>query len=236
MKLNLLYYKHLLDDAMLQFFNEYNNSFSKNENNQYVFIDDMSVFKFKKSLQQLLLQSLTKYAQPVKTIKNDIYLIIGSCFPVDNILYTTRDLSQYFPAKLCRYINQNPTIKYLLREHDILFDNNMLNSSAIDIFNSLFKKQNAGKISNLDFSNVYFVSHSKLDCYAMFKIIKQIYGKTNCVNVCKQLSLHDKMQPYVAINELVDRYINNKLAIIKSDRLQNIKQEVKQYIDSCLGF
>jgi len=44
------------------------------------------------------------------------------------------------------------------------------------------------------------------------------------------------MQPYVAINELVDRYINNKLAIIKSDRLQSIKQEVKQYIDSCLGF
>lgn len=221
---------------MLNFFNDYNDCFSKNENGQYVFIGNMSFFKFKKTLHQLVLQSLAKYAQSVKSIKNDVYFIIGSCFPIDNVLYKTRDLSQYFPAKLAKYINQNPTVKYLLKEHDILFDNNMLNSTAVDIFNMMFKKRQVGNIGESDFSNVYFISHNQLDCYAMFKIIKQLYGKTNCVNICKQLSLHDKMQPYVAINELIDKYINNKLAVVKSDRLQSIKQEIKQYIDNCLNF
>ena len=182
------------------------------------------------------MQSLAKYAQPVKTIRDNVYFIIGSCYPIDNILYKTRDLSQYFPIKLSKYIEQNQTTKYLLKEHDIVFDNSMFNSTAINIFNMMFKKKNVRKIADLDFSNVHFISHNQLDCYAMFKIIKQLYGKTNCVNICKQLSLQDKMQPYVAINELVDRYINNKLAIIKSDRLQTIKQEVKQYIDNCLNF
>ena len=43
----------------------------------------------------------------------------------------------------------------------------------------------------------------------MFKTIKAIYGKSNCINVWK-----DRMQqidsPIVAVNDLIDKYIRNK--------------------------
>lgn len=86
------------------------------------------------------------------------------------------------------------------------------------------------KLLGKEWTNVHFIQHSKLDCYSMFKTIKAIYGKANCINVWK-----DKMQdiklPLVAVNDLIDRYIHNKADLNKLPEFKIAIKEVKQFID-----
>lgn len=64
----------------------------------------------------------------------------------------------------------------------------------------------------------------------MYKVLKHIYGKSNCVNMHKALRLCDKKQPLVAVNDLVGKCIS-KTEVNKSAELAKIEAEVKQYID-----
>ena len=68
----------------------------------------------------------------------------------------------------------------------------------------------------------------------MFKVIKYIYGRNSCVNVWKD-EFKDKRQCITAVNDLIDKYVNNKTAMNKSRKFKNIVEEVRQYCDGCIN-
>ena len=71
--------------------------------------------------------------------------------------------------------------------------------------------------------------HKNLDCYSMFKIVKSIFGKQNCVNLQKEMFVGQK-KPLIAVNDLIDKYIHNKTALSNIQEFRIAYEEVKQYL------
>lgn len=228
-RLHLLYFKALLDKCFIRFFDDFNNSFSV-INNQYVFSKDPGKTQLKKIFKAYLAEELKCVIRPYSIIKPEYFIIIGSCQPKDNILLNYKEA--YFPEKLNKLINSDFQLKYLLKEKDIKLDLIRFNSIFIDIFNELFSKQDKllKLLGSKDYKNVFFIQHNKIDCYSMFKLIKFIYGKSNCWNIHKE-KFYNIKSPIIAINELIDKYIHNKNKITKSNEFKYIIEEVKQFID-----
>ena len=149
------------------------------------------------------------------------------------MLLKLRD-SSYFPVKLEKLLNDKPDIKYLLKEKDICIDTELINSIFIDTFNKMFNNDYALKLLGEDFSNVIAVSHSYLDCYAVFKVIKWAYGHSNCINVWKE-HMQEQTQHLVAINELISKYVPKKTYMNKSKELKACAKEVKDYLKEKIG-
>lgn len=235
MKLNLLYYKNILDRVFAQFCKDYNDFFTK-VGEDYVLSRGLTKTQLAKVLQDYIVNELKKHVKPADILKSDMYFIIGSCFPASNFLLKYKLSNVYFPAKLEKFIEDNSSIKYILKEKDIKVDILAFNNVVCQVFNRLFaSRKHALKLLGPEYTNVFFVSNNQLDCYAMFKTIKSLYGKTNCINIYKQNFLEDEMQPLIAVNELIDKYIGNKQHIFQTNDFQKISIEVKQYIDSCLN-
>ena len=73
-------------------------------------------------LQDYIVDELKKHVKPVDVLKSDMYFIIGSCFPASNFLLKYKLSNVYFPAKLEKFIEDNSSIKYVLKEKDIKVD------------------------------------------------------------------------------------------------------------------
>lgn len=233
MKLNLIYYKNLLDAAVEKMFASIGRMFSRADDGTYVFSGGWSEMKlarlFEQSLKEVMLEVIAPAAET-----NDKYIVISSCWPKDNLLLKLKNGS-YFPKKLAALVDERPCIKYLLREKDICIDIESLNRIFIDCFSRMFNdSQHVSKLLDGDFSNVIFISHSHLDCYALFKIIKHIYGRSNCVNVWKEKMLEQK-QHLVAVNELVSKYISKKTCMNRSRELKEYAREVRDYLKEKIG-
>ena len=164
--------------------------------------------------------------------KNGIFLVIGSCYPKDNLLLEFKD-DNYFPRKLSNLIDSKPSLKWLLKEKDIEIDIDLFNEAFISIFNKYFNRQESKKSSALA-PKIVFVSHMYLDCYMLFKIIKWAYGSSNCCNVWKE-KLTERRQNLVALNELMSKYIHNKSRMNKSVKFKKYAHEVKDYLDKKIG-
>lgn len=232
-KYNLLYYKALIDKCFLSFFTNYNNSFIKNSNNNYILADNFSKNKLKTIFKKYLSDEIKLYVKPYNLLEPNYFLIIGACQPKNNLLLKFKD-DNYFPEKLNKIINYDFQIKYLIKEQDIKLDLIKFNQVLFEIFLELFKSQH--KLLQLigkEYKNVFFIQHSKLDCYSMFKTIKFLYGKNNCWNIYKE-QFYNIKSPIIAINDLIDKYIHNKINMNKSLEFKLIVQEVKQYIDELI--
>ena len=59
-----------------------------------------------------------------------MYFILGACFPASNFLLKYKLSNVYFPAKLEKFMQDNPSIKYVLREKDIKVDISAVNSAV----------------------------------------------------------------------------------------------------------
>lgn len=164
--------------------------------------------------------------------KDDILLVIGACYPKDNLLLKFKD-DCYFPSKLARVIKQKPAVKWLLAEPDIEVDIDLLNEVFNSIFNKRFRSCSA-KRSDASSQKAIYVSHSSLDCYMVFKTVKWAYGSSNCKNLWKEV-LEGHRQNIVAINDLVSKYIHNKSRMNKSQEFKKCALEVKDYLDGKLG-
>ena len=232
MKLNLIYYKNLLDASVEEMFAAIGDMFRRLDDGSYVFCGGWDKAKLQRLLEQCLKDVMLELIEP-STKTFDKYVIIGSCYPIDNLLLVWKSQS-YFPKKLEKFILEKPNIKYMLREHDICIDIEMLNSIFADVFSKLFKSNYASKLLGKSFSNVIFVSHSFLDCYAMFKVIKWAYGNTSCVNLWKE-KMMKQMQHLVALNELIAKYVQKKTCMNNSLKLKEYAREVKDYLDEKLG-
>lgn len=222
-KCYLLYFKNMLDVAFIEFFDEYNDFFEKNDNGQYVLLKALD----EGSLEKFFIKSIEKQLKDI-VIPYDIinapnsYFIIGSCNPRDNFLLRFRD-NKYFPRKLNDMIFKSKfQLKYLLRENDIKIDMVKFNQACIGAFNHFF--QNKSK-----FNNVIFISHKSLDCYSMFKALKFIIGRSNCINLYEQ-KFKDVKSPIIALNDLIDKYVHNKQEANKDIKFKRIINELKQFV------
>ena len=227
MKLNLIYYKNLADAAFEKLVASAEDMFMKNEAGEYVFCGGWSASKLDKMFCGCLREAVGEIAEPC-TKTYDKYVIIGSCWPKDNLLLKFKD-DCYFPKKLEHLLESRPNIKYLLRENDIAVDIEMLNNAIVSIFNRMFKSKDASCVLGEGFKNIFALSHSHLDCYALFKTVKWAYGNSNCVNVWKE-KMQSQMQHLVAVNELIGRYVQKKSQMNRSYELKRYAKEVKMYM------
>lgn len=232
-KLQLLYYKNVLDLTISSFFAKFNDDFSKTSSSRYVFSSDASRESLKKTFRTIIIDIIQEFTEPW-TIENPSWMIlIGGCYPKNNILLKYHNKKDYFPAKLETIIDKKPSIKWVLSEKDIDIDIELFN----ELFNEIFVELVNEKIqTKLNLKNVVCISHKHLDCYMLFKILKWIYGKSICSNVYETsgLSKINKL-PLVAINDLLSRYIHNKQAVNKSKEFKQYALEVKQQLTALLN-
>lgn len=231
MKLNLIYYKNVLDIIVSRFINDYNDCFTK-INDCYVLstsIDRTSLKKYiKLALKNFIAEIRTIYAS-----KHDKLIVIGACYPVNNILLSLN--SAEFPSNLQQILLEKPDIKYVLKESDILIDIEMFNSIAIEIFNEIFSSEsNKKKLFDAESNNIIFISHNHLDCYMVFKSIKWIFGQSNCVNIWKN-KLNAPCEHIIAVNDLISRYANNKRQLNSNKTFKQYAHEIKEYLNTVLG-
>ena len=227
-KFELLYFKNLIDLAFVKFCEDFNDSFQKNEKDQYVLSKNFSETKitqeFKKNIIAVLNETTVKYDRFNPTY----YIIIGACLPKDNMLLKFKK-PNYFPNKLEKLINADYQIKYLLKEKDIKIDIIQFNNICNSLFNAFFSQKKI-KFSKSDVrDNILFVQHKNLDCYTIFKYIKHEFGKSNCINMHKE-KFKDVATPIVAINDLIDRYVN-KTAMNTSSQMKIASKELIQYLN-----
>lgn len=226
-KFNLLYFKNLLDISLCKFFELYNDDFQK-INGKYV-LSTISKSKLVSIFRTLIIQTLKEHLIEYDILHPNYYLIIGACNPKDNILLSNKEQS-YFPVKLQKCIDSEYKLKYLLKEKDIDIDIIQFNDICLEIFNDFFAKNKVGKYFGKQFEkNVIFITHKHLDCYTMFKVLKSIFGKANCVNMYLEKFSNQKL-PIVAINDLIDRYIHDKKSLNKNDQFKNIISEINNYL------
>ena len=226
-KLRLLYYKNVLDLAIARFFDEFNDSFSKFGSSRYVFSSDASREKLKKIFSKIIFEVIDELDEPWK-IENPSWLILlGGCYPKNNIILKYRNSKEYFPTKLDKILENEPSIKWILSEKDIDIDIGLFNELFNEIFLELATKKSLVK-TNL--KNVICISHKNLDCYMMFKIMKWIYGRSACINVYESSGISKSKLPLVAINDLLAKYIHNKQEVNKSKEFKKYALEIKQQL------
>lgn len=224
-KYHLLYFKCLLDAAFLDFIEEHQDDFIC-QNDEYYLSEVISLECIQKHLAISIRRILDTCVTPYDKVSSpDVYFIIGACQPSENFLLKYKDES--FPTSLLHMIyghGEMPCqLKYVLEERDIHIDMVKFNEACCNVFNSFFaQSEKLGK-------NVILVQHQHLDCYSMFKVLKCMLGKANCIN------MHDKKfaqlkQHIVAVNDLIDKHIHCKTAANKDPELKKMFAEVKQYV------
>ena len=203
------------------------------QNDSYILSKSFTKSTLKKNLEICISQNIKDIIMS-SSKTYDKYILIGSCYPKDNLILSFKTNS-YFPKKLEELLEKKPTLKWILKEHDIKIDIDAMNSILVEIFNEMFTKEKKIKIMlGEDYDNLIMVSHRRLDCYALFKTIKWAYGSSNCVNIYKE-KLSNKKQCLIALNELISKYIPNKIAMNHSYEFKTYAIEVKNYLDKKIG-
>lgn len=232
-KINLLYYKNILDLMILEFFDKYNDLFIK-QDGLYVFSANFSKSKLKSILNELFINAITKYVTEFDLLNPNYYFIISSCLPKDNLLLSLRT-KEVFPKKLDLLLTKNINYKYILVEKDIKIDFSLFNQIFIEIFNKYFlNSKNVLKDFGPDYKNIFFIQHNRLDCYMLFKIIKNKFGDENCINIWKS-RLSGITPPLVAVNDIISQKIIGKQFINKLPEFKRFVKEVYQYVDGCIS-
>ena len=138
MKLDLIYYRNILDVALKNFFDVHNDMFNRS-GNDYVFSAGYSQSKIRSIWHDFIENAFDSILEFGYIEKDDIIVVIDECYPSKNILLKFKD-SRYFPKKLDEFIENSPNIKWRLAETDIKIDIELLNSLSIDFFNSFHHK------------------------------------------------------------------------------------------------
>ena len=231
-KFHLLYFKSLLDIAFSKFFEIYGDDFIK-QDNRYVLAKSFTTKQLAKIFENTVANELKKVIVPYSAASPAYFVIIGSCMPKDNILLKFNDLNS-FPVKLSKLISSDYGIKYVLKEKDIVIDSIKFNDACLMTFNKFFSKDIIAKHFGKDCEkNVMFIAHKMADCYVMFKLLKSIFGKANCINM-KTEKFADIASPIVAINDLIDKY-SQFSKLNKSAELKLMQDEILTYIQSKTG-
>ena len=63
----------------------------------------------------------------------------------------------------------------------------------------------------------------------MFKVLKHLIGRSNCINLHRE-KFKEIKSPIVAVNDLIDKYATDKLQLNKSAEFKAATEEIKQYL------
>lgn len=241
-KINLLYYKNVLDRCVKRFFEDNSSSFLKTEDGKYVLSSVWRKQKLKKVFLGYIVDELKKYLEPGA---EDIFLIIGSCLPRRNVfLYTlnmgwkdvfplgTRLQLDYFPEKYKRLLDEEPTVTYFLKEDDIVVDLVLFNGVFDEIFEDFMEKPNKQSKKFFAGRKVLFVASYEMDCYAAFKTLKDYYGRL-VVNLHKKYNLGEDKCIW-SLNEKIDEYSHNKLVVFKESMVDSRKAFI-EFVENMIG-
>lgn len=221
---NLLYFKNILDVAFLQFFEDCNDKFVKIDG-QYVLAEAFNVAQIEEHFFNVVVKVLNELIKPYDLVKApEVYFIIGACQPRDNFLLKYK--GEDFPLKLQKTIYDEYSLKYLLNEKDIKVDLVKFNEACVNVFNKIFSSNSSLK----DRKNVIFMTHKRLDCYSMFKVLKCILGKSRCRNLFKE-KFNEVKSPIVAVNDLIDLNIHQKMKANRDQEFKAIVDEIKQFLN-----
>jgi len=230
-KMRLLYYKNVLDLAVSRFFGKFNDSFSKTDASRYVFSSDASRESLKKTFKEIILEVIEELDEPWKIESPSWLVLLGGCYPKNNIILKYRNTKDYFPTKLEKILETESTIKWILAEKDIDVDIRLFN----ELFNDIFLELSSRRFSlNHNLKNVICISHKNLDCYMIFKIMKWIYGRSACINVYEDAGISKTRLPLIAINDLLSKYIHNKQEMNRSKGFKKCALEIKQQLAELL--
>lgn len=225
-KINVLYYKHILDKSFQRFFNDYNDSFTRS-NGEYVFSKLIVKNKLIKIFKNYIIEEIKKHITEYSLSNPNYYIIIGSCFPKDNILLKYRQ-DNYIPEKIFKLIEKEPNIRYFLKETDIHVDLHLFNDVFENIFEYLLSKKNILKEFGKNTTNLYMIRNDRLDCKMMYETIRHIFGKVNVVNLQKKGNISDFV--INSLNENIDKYVHGKHTLIDSNMMEMDREEIKQNI------
>lgn len=233
MTLGLIYYKNVLDLALEKFFDAYGSMFTK-QDGKWVLSAMMTKLKLEKTLSELVALELEYVLSKINKPYSKC-ILIGSCYPKDSLLLDFREGS-LVPKWIEETLQSKPALKWVMKENDICIDIDAVNEVAISIFNKMFQKCASKRCStnNARDGEVIVVSHSHLDCYMMFKVIKWAYGRSNCENVWKGIA-NDHKEVLVALNDELAKHIVSKGALNKSKKFKTYAKEVRDYLDSKIG-
>lgn len=231
-KINYIYYKNLLDLVFVRFFDDFNLSFSKDINGMYVFSSNASRTMLKDYFLKRIKEEIFNISEPWTITNPSWTIVIGSCYPSKNIVLDYRK-DEYFPAKLSKFLEKHPSIRWIMRESGIDIDIDLINEVLWEIFVDFLSSK--AKLGN-EYKNVIFIVHDRLDCYTVFKILKWLYGKSSCVNLYERKKMNIMNLPLVSINEILSKYIHNKTKMNTSKELKVFSSELKQYVDSRISF
>lgn len=233
-KINLIYYKNILDNVFARFFEDFNDSFSK-INDQYVFSGRISRTALKKKLTSYFIEELSPLVEDYDVLKPNFYFVIGSCFPCDNMLLSHVPENSRFLEKIRMFVTQHPNIKYAMKENDIRIDDEMFNCVFEDIFNKFFNdKKEILKAFGKKKTNLRFIRYNNLDCYSTYRIVKDIFGKINIVNLHKKNI--DNMKDVIrSLNEIIGSHVQKKKEICRSPELEMIRGEIREYMENCMA-
>jgi hypothetical protein len=223
-RFKLVYYKHLLENSFSRFIGEHGDDFTR-DCGTYVFSSPMSLKRIRDELERNILEEIDRYSGEYSVVKPEYLVVIGSCFPKSNILLKYIPENIYIPEKLRKYMEEHPDVKYFHREKDLRFDDDALNCIFEEMFNDFFR--------NPPKRNVVFVKHRNLDCYLMFKVLKNIYGSANIVNVHDEYS-GEMRNSLVSINEWILKYAR-KRNIINNEEMRLTVAEIRQHLRERLG-
>ena len=222
-RINLLYYKSIVDRCISRFIEEHDSDFTRQENGEYVFSNGVSEQTLKKIFLGYVKDELGQIVSGYKNSSPEFYFILGSCFPGENILLEFGGRA----PKLRKLIEIIPDVTYFLKESDIRMDMRMVNSALDGIFSKFMKEKRK------TWPNVFFLRHRKVDCYMLYRFIKNTYGSM-AVNVGKRFYSGGDRAIF-SINDDIDKICPFKDDYIKRGFFKNIENEVYQYIDTCLN-
>ena len=225
-RLNVLYYKHILDKSFKRFFHEYNDKFVKS-GEEYILTKQFVKSKIKKLFKSYIVEELKNHITKYSISSPDYYIIIGSCFPKDNILLKYKQ-DNYIPEKIFKIIDKEPLLKYYLKEHDIRVDIMMFNDVFEELFVYFSNQKNIKKEFGNDVRNLFMIDNDRLDCKMMYETIRHVFGKANVVNLQKKNGIEDFV--INSLNEKIDNYVHGKHSLIESNVLEMDKAEIRQNI------
>lgn len=231
-KINVLYYKHILDKSFQRFFNDYNDSFVKS-NGEYVFSKLIAKNKLIKIFRKYIVDEIKRYITEYSISDLNYYIIIGSCFPKDNILLKYKQ-DNYIPEKIFNIIEKYPNIRYFLKETDIHVDLMLFNDVFENVFEYLRERKNILKEFGKNTTNLYMMWNDRLDCKMMYETIRHIFGKVNVVNLHKKNKITDSV--INSLNENIDKYVHGKHSLIDSDMMEMDRDEIRQNITNFMNF
>lgn len=231
MKLRLIYYKDIVDMALKAFISQNKDFFTKSDG-KYVFGKSGAQSKLKAEFEDGIVAAIRYLIESRIKSDNDKLVVIGSCFPPENMIMQFKDES-YFPKKLNDVMREKPYVKWTLKEYDIAVDMNAVNWQLSEIFNEMFAGDSRvykslkkyGVVKN----DIICVAHKSLDSYAIFKVIKWIYGGSNCMNVHAE-KLGDYTPCLIDMNELASKYVHRKNEMNKSHFFKKCALEIKEYL------